>query len=130
MGLYKSNIGDFPLKVYPCKWWWVRYAVACTRKSELYEEETEEIFEKAGIRLHSYRGDYSSLEITLNGEKMKIDENHPVWKFIVDREKGSPQWDDCPYEEGDQSECPNYIPSDWYKDKSLEELRKIKGYEL
>jgi len=36
--VYKSNVGDFPLKVYPCKYWFVRYAVACTYLSDKQAE--------------------------------------------------------------------------------------------
>ena len=37
---------------------------------------------------------------------------------------------DCPYENNHQSKCPFYKPNEFYKDISLEELRKRKGYNI
>ena len=52
--MYKSNIGDYPLTVHPCKYWWVRYGVACTYFSNLYDK-----LEKAALESKSIPTGYS-----------------------------------------------------------------------
>ncbi len=128
--MYKSNVGDFPLIVKPCEYWFVRYTVGCTRDYDLYDEETNKILKEAGIEIHSYHGDLSWIEITRNGIREEINNEDPQWKLIADRMKVNIPMASCPYENNDQSECPHYIESPFYKNDSLEEIRARKGYEV
>jgi len=42
----KYHISEFPLKVKPCKYWWVRYANACTYISEQVNELMWKVIKK------------------------------------------------------------------------------------
>jgi len=128
--MYKSNIGDYPLKVHPCKWWFVRYAVACTRESELHDKEMWEKLREAGFTSTMYgvrKGDVTYWE---NKQEKLLDRESEAYKIIMEYTSSSPEWVDCPYEDDDQSKCPHYEPSGFYKDVPLVELRKRKGYNV
>lgn len=142
MTLYKSNIGDYPLAVHPCKYWWVRYAVACTYFSEQQDKLVEAYRVASNIPLPpAYRGNYENREIwsgratdenLLNPESEDYKKlNELIRKYYAHGEGGDKiGWLDCPFENLDQSKCPFYEPSEFYKDKTLEELRQIKGYDV
>ena len=36
--MYKHGVGDFPLVVIPCEYWWCRYTTACTKFEDIYAE--------------------------------------------------------------------------------------------
>jgi len=152
MMVYKYGIGDFPLKVYPCKYWWVRYTVACTffteKLKELWKPRLEELKKQYGFSHFSWRGKFnpqncrteedfkalfkSEISIYKDGKEIKVEATSPLWndlaEYIIAIE--SIGWIKCPYENDDQSKCPFYEPDPRYKDKSLEELRSRKGYEV
>jgi len=140
--MYKSNIGDFPLKVHPCRYWWVRYAVACTYFQEQQDKLVESYRKAMNIPdFSAYSGSKENRKIYLRiqdlGEK-ELDPNSEEYKktnkFISTYSDHDSEerisWLDCPFEELDQSQCPFYEPSEFYKDKPLEELRKHKGYDI
>jgi len=131
--IYKSNVGDFPLKVRPCEYWWVRYAVACVRDSELFNKKMFEKLRELGIDSYSYSWKKNDPQITLYRKDQpveKIDRTSEFYNTIYNFINNSPEWGDCPYENGNQSECPNYSPSRFYKDTPLEELRERRGYDV
>jgi hypothetical protein len=152
--MYKANVGDFPLQDYPCKYWWVRYAVACTYLSEqfqkIWEPRLAELRKKYNFDGFCSQGVFN-LKETLGSEKLlKLMGERKIWVYhnkrqvevknhdselwrILDqylREQAEISWMDCPYEEGQQSKCPFYEKEEFYADVSLEELRQRKGYEL
>jgi len=131
--VYKSNVGDFPLKVHPCEYWWVRYAVACVRNSELFNKKMYEKLKELEIENYSYTGKNSDPQITLyrkDQQPEKINRNSKFYDVVYHFINDAPEWDDCQYENGDQSTCPNYSPSRFYKNTSIEELRQRKGYDV
>ena len=140
--MYKSNIGDYPLKVHPCRYWWVRYAVACTYFQEQQEKLIKIYREEAEIpEFSAYSGSKEDRKIYLRskdlGEK-ELDPESEEYKKInnfitIYRDHDSEErigWIDCPFEQFDQSKCPFYEISEFYKDKPLEELRKHKRYDV
>ena len=140
--MYKSSIGDYPLKVHPCKYWFVRYAVACTYFTDKQAEMIDAYRKHIGLpQYRAYAGSYDDREIWLNGveEKDKLDPESELYKrinvFIRDYEdpldnNEKIQWINCPFQEHDQSACPFYEPDPFYKDVPLEKLREMKGYEV
>lgn len=140
--MYKSNIGDYPLKASPCRYWWVRYAVACTYFSEQQDKLVEAYRVAANIPpLSAYSGGHenrkiwsggSSDEFLLNPESDDYKKLKKLIRKYLDHGEGGEniEWLDCPFQELDQSKCPFYEPSVFYKDKALEELREHKGYDI
>ena len=156
--MYKYGIGDFPLKVYPCKYWWVRYTVACTLLTEtlnkLWKPKLDELMKKHNIVTIASRGIFDpvsrALVCKVSGSDVKneiivhIKTQKGVTKkvvtprdkelyevleaYIMDCERT--HWVTCPYQYDDQSKCPFYEPDPDYKEYSLEELRTWKGYEV
>lgn len=140
MSYMKCNPWDYPLLDYPCKHWWVRYAVGCT----LLKEEFDKIWEvklkilKQKYKFNSYytQGKFKSDDLDLN-EKQKIilileDETEKeinicddteLWQMLYAHEYDSPEWIDCPYEHDHQSQCPFYEKEEGYAHVPLEKLR-------
>ena len=139
---YKSNIGDYPLKVHPCRYWWVRYAVACTYFQEQQDKLIKAYQEEVEIpKFSAYSGSHGNRKIYLRSEDIgekELDPESEEYKksnnFISTYSDHDSEerigWLDCPFEELDQSKCPFYEPSKFYKDMPLEELRKRKGYDV
>lgn len=150
--MYKSNVGDFPLQVHPCKYWWVRYAVACTFFSEKYQDLQVAALKMRGLpEGFSYRkyipDEFKELaknssdlryieqyEISVFDEDKKeyhqLDSDSEEHRFILSLLHDKIRWVECPFENDDQSKCPFYSVEPHYKDMPLEELRQRKGYEL
>ncbi|MHA1863163.1 MAG: hypothetical protein ACTSWA_05285 [Candidatus Thorarchaeota archaeon] len=151
--IYKYNYGDFPLKVYPCKYWWVRYAVACTYFSELYDELRIAALKSKGYptgyaysmyipeELKEIAEEYPNSKrlctryriwVRRDGKEVELDEDSEMFKFIEQLIINGEDihWIDCPFERDDQSKCPFYEPAEWTKDVPLEELRQRKGYDV
>jgi len=67
--MYKYGVGDFPLKVYPCKYWWVRYAVGCTLLTEtlnkLWKPKLDELRKKHNIVTIASRGIFDPISRAL-----------------------------------------------------------------
>ena len=130
--MYKSNVGDFPLKVHPCRWWWVRYAVACNRDTELHNKEMWEKLKSIGFEgSFSYTTKRGTLSVNYWEDKKEkeLSTDSEAYKIILEY-NNSPEWIDCPYEDEDQSVCEHYEVSSFYAKYTLEELRQRKGYEL
>jgi len=138
--VYKANVGDFPLKAYPCKHWWVRYAVACTYFSDKQNEMVDAYREHIGLQDWDAHTGGEDRDIWVGGtdDEFKLDHDSDLYKRIdafikrFDAEEGGDDvpWVDCPFENEDQSACPFYEKEEWYKDVSLEELRQRKGYDV
>ena len=140
--MYKANVGDFPLKVHPCKYWWVRYAVACTYFSDKQGEMTEAYREHIDLQdWAAHSGGYENREIWVGGtsDEFKLEPGSELYKRIndfirqfdsIDNESNNVPWVDCPFEREDQSACPFYEVEEWYEDVPLEELRQRKGYDV
>lgn len=152
--MYKSNVGDFPLKDYPCEYWWVRYAVACSfftdSHQKIWRPKIDEMKNKHNFDGFSYRGTFdirrartkegakafleAEIFIWKNGKQVKLNpiKDKELWDvlraYIRTSERG--ELTDCPYEMDKQSKCPFYKQSEFYKDIPLEELRQRKGYNL
>jgi hypothetical protein len=137
----KANIGDFPLKVHPCKYWWVRYAVACTYFQEQQEKLLKAYREEVKMpTLSAYSGSqenrkiYIHMDLSENPLNPDSEEYKILNAFITKYEDHDSSerigWLDCPFEELDQSKCPFYEPEPYYKNMPLEELRTHKGYEV
>jgi len=139
--MYKSNIGDYPLTVHPCRYWWVRYAVSCTWFKEQQDKMIEAYKKEAKILpLSAYQGNYENRKIWSGGRKDEClldpnSEEHKKLNELIRKYDDYDsdeyiKWVDCPFQELDQSKCPFYESSEFYKDKSLEELREHKGYDI
>jgi len=143
--MYKANIGDYPLLDYPCEYWWVRYATACTYLSKAHEQlwkpRLDQLKKKYHFDNYSYSGSFDNSNYTdVSNQKIWIykrnkqteitDQTSEIWKTIEMIITTEVHWNDCPYEQEHQSVCPFYKKSEFYADKSLEELRTHKGYEL
>ena len=141
---YKANVGDFPLKVHPCKYWWVRYAVACTYFNEQQEKLLKAYVIEANLpEITAYGGGSNNRRIWVN-ELQNMDDKDMVKQDTEEYKKlndfitkyydhdGEERigWFDCPFENLDQSKCPFYEPEPHYKDKPLEELKERKGYDV
>jgi len=159
--MYKSNVGDFPLLDHPCKYWWVRYAVACNYLTEsfqkIWQKKLDETKEKYKVSHFCYQGIFNITKVG-GGTKKQIQKRMKMFlnsKIIVTfqdktereikpdideelynilrqyiQQTENIQLIDCPYENNHQSKCPFYKPNEFYKDISLEELRKRKGYNI
>jgi hypothetical protein len=150
--IYKEAIGD-----YPCEYWWVRYASACTllktQWERIWEPIIKELKEKYGIDSFAYQGIFhlggltkKQLKVYLNSkiiirfkncfdemvETILLPDGNELYETLREyiSQEEQIQWYDCPYQNDHQSKCPFYKVSRFYKDKPLEELRQHKGYEL
>ena len=142
--MYRARIGDFPLIVHPCKYWWVGLAVACTHETTKYDEKWEQIHDKlkeqfnfTGYGLRPVKIGSGEKEIIVREFFVILDDNSretvkdPELLIILNKyENGRPKWNACPYEKGDQSKCPFYVPELSYLAIPLEELRQRKGHEI
>ena len=140
--MYKSNVGDFPLRVYPCKYWWVRYAVACTYFSDLHDKMLNAYIKYKGLpEDYAYQGAWDKRRIWIYKDRQQIEldpesEEYKAYLEITrindnfDEQRKGVTWVDCPFQEEDQSACPFYEPEPNYKDIPLEELRERKGYDI
>jgi len=139
----KSNVSDYPCKDIPCEYWWVRYAVACTYLKQsfdkIWEPKLTELKEKYGITGFSYQGCFRLHDCGRSKKLMKVYMNRKIfisWKDgedfkekiltlddgeieqVLDQyihQSEEVQWTDCPYEMEQQSKCPFYKPSEFYK---------------
>ena len=151
--VYKTCIGDFPLLDYPCKYWWVRYGVACTylkkQFDKMWSPKFKEIQEKYKFTGLSHKGKISlmdlksdedlepflNLKIYVYDNKKQIEVTNTqseLYQFLIDylREQEQVHWGDCPYEKNHQSKCPFYEKNDFYEKTSLTKLRERKGYDV
>ena len=142
--MYKSNVGDFPLKVHPCKYWWVRYAVSCTYFSDRQRELLEAYTKHINLpQWSSCMGSYEKRRIWVSDDdhesEYELDKQSEEYKKLndflrkyndFDSSGDQVGWVDCPFENEDQSACPFYEVEDFYKDIPLEELRQRKGHDV
>lgn len=131
--VYKSSVGDFPLKVHPCKYWWVRYAVACVRTSELYDRQKWKTLKEMGLTSgYSRSGSKKdpTIRIYRDGTDEELERGSELYKIIHDTIRDQPKWEDCPFENESQSDCAFYEVSPFYEKIPLEELRQRSGYDI
>ncbi len=131
--VYKSSVGDFPLTVHPCKYWWVRYAVSCVRAYNLYEQQTWKTLKEMGLpQGYSYSGskDDRTIQIFKDGKQEKLSRDSETYKIVNEFINNYPAWEDCPFENEDQSDCAFYEVSQFYEKIPLEELRQRSGYNV
>lgn len=149
--VHKEQVGDYPLLDYPCKYWWVRYATACTFLSEqqdkLWEPKLKEMQEKYHFSGYSYSGPWGDLaghravfdytDTTLRVYRLSdhkdilvTNRRSELWEILRQIIESHQGWGDCPYQMEHQSKCPFYFVEESLKTIPLEELRKQKGYDL
>lgn len=133
----KSNVSDFPCKDIPCEHWWVRYAVACTYLQKQYDAiwkpKLDETLQSLSAKGWGSKGCFDFRRVGTNKKRLQAfldaevilnlndgsekvlkggDEGFDVFASYL---KDNVEWKDCPYQLEQQSKCPFYKASEFYK---------------